>query len=304
MRPKDIFMAAIVLLMSGIVAAQTLDLPKTFFPHAGPWKLKGSRAFDDKTIYDYMNGAADPYMNFTYKQLYVGQYENRDKRIVVEVYDMGSPAEAYGAFTLDVEGTPIPIGTEAAQTEGALRVWKDRFFIKIFDFAAGPLPAADAKLIGEAVAGRIEAAGEKPAILGLIPPSLKPSMFRYFHMDQTLQDIYYVSTKNVLELSAKTEGAWAEIELDGARPKVAVIRYPDAAARDKAWKGFCEAAFTQTAAGAGPIYTEQIKPDESTGIRKFAGAGGELLLALCFEAKNREQCTRILQTLGGEAGRR
>lgn len=280
--------------------AQQIASPKELFPpRIGAWRLIGVQAFDAKTIYDYMNGAADPYMNFTYKQMYMGRYELGNKKIVVELYDMGTPIEAFGAYTLDVDGKPIEIGTEALLSESALRIWKGPYFIKIFDFSSGPVDSEAARDIGTAIATKIEAASEKPKLLALIPASLKPNKIRYFHQAATLSEIYYISTKNVLELSAQTEGVWAEC--DSGKIKIAIIRYPNAETRDKAWAGFCNAIFMQPNAGKGPepIYAEQLEPRSSTGLRKFSGSNGEPLLALCFEARNVEQCKKILDAIGG-----
>ena len=208
--------------------------------------------------------------------------------------------EAYGAYTLDVDGKPASRGTEAILSENALRVWKGPYFIKAFDFAAGPIQAEAVTEIGQAIAAKIDAAGEKPKLLAAIPADLKPCRTRYFHKDATLEDVYYISTKNVLELSDKTEGVWAECELGAAKPKAGVIQYPGAEVRDKAWSGFCAAIFTQPGAGAKaePIYVEQVKPNEYTGIRKLSGANGEPLLGLCFETHNPEECAKVLKSLG------
>jgi len=253
-----------------------------------------------------MDGGAEPYMNFTYKQLYVGQYDSGGKKVVAELYDMGSPTEAYGAYTLDVDGSPVTAGTEAVLSETALRVWKGPYFLKVFDFGAGAIKPEDATEIGKAIADKIETAGEKPKLLAAIPADLKPAKMRYFHKDATLEEIYYIATKNVLELSEKTDGVWAECDLGGAKPKVAVIQYPSAEVRDKAWSGFCAAIFTQpwAVAKAEAIYIEQIKQNECTGLRKLSGADGQPLLALCFECHNSEECAKVLKSLGpGESGK-
>ena len=91
--------AAMVAALAGIASVRAADSPRQFFERQiGEWKLTGGpKPFDKVSIYDDMDGAADPYMNFTYGQLFVAQYEKGEKRLVVELYDMGSPVEAYGA---------------------------------------------------------------------------------------------------------------------------------------------------------------------------------------------------------------
>ena len=307
MKPKTLGVLLALSLLPGVVCAGVPEAVKKLFPpEVGAWKLKGPQAFDEKTIFDYMDGGAEPYMNFTYKQLYVGMYENGGKKVVAELYDMGSPTEAYGAYTLDVDGSPVTAGTETVLSETALRVWKGPYFLKVFDFGAGAIKPEDATAIGKAIADKIETAGEKPKLVAAIQADLKPAKMRYFHKDVTLEDIYYIATKNVLELSEKTDGVWAECECGDAKPKVGVIQYPSAEVRDKAWTGFCAAIFMQPGAGTKPhpIYIEQIKTNECTGIRKLSGANGEPLLALCFECRNLEECAKVLKSLGpGESGK-
>jgi hypothetical protein len=245
-------------------------------------------------------------MNFTYKQLYVAHYEQGKKRLVVELYDMGAPGEAYGAFTLDVNGKPEQIGNESLLSESALRLWKGQYFVNVYDASAGAVTEEGTAEIARAIAARIALAGEKPKLLAMLPAQLKPSKTRYFHRAGTFNEIYYVSTKNVLELSEKTEGVWAECELGTSKVKVALIRYPDPATCDKAWQAFCVTVFPKPGAGSsstGPdsIYVEQVE-NSCTGIRKLSGAGGQPLLGFCFEAGNQEQCAKVLQSLGASGG--
>jgi hypothetical protein len=297
---KKFVVASALLAVCGMALAQGADPRSHFAPEVNGWKLKGAKALDAVAIFDYMDGAAEPYMTYTYKQLYVGQYAKGDQELVVEMYDMGSPPEAYGAYTLEVEGAPASVGSEALQNDGALRVWKGQYFIKIFSSSASAPPGPEAIEIGKAIADKIAVAGEKPKLLAVIPAVLKPAKFRYFHKNEIFSDIFYVSTKNVLELSEKTDAAWAECKVDSAKPKVCVIKYADATTRDKAWDGLCAAVFVQPNAGKGkdPIYAEQLELKVSSGIRKFSGTNGEPLLGLCFEAQTPDQCTKVLQSLG------
>ena len=93
---------------------------------AGGTISRVAQSYDPKTVYEYMDGGADPYLRFDFQCIYTADYKLVDKLVVVEVYDMGSLAQAYGI------SPPIRGGSPSGSARG--RVSKGRC-----SAVAGPL---------------------------------------------------------------------------------------------------------------------------------------------------------------------
>jgi hypothetical protein len=253
--------------------------------------------YDPKTVYDYMDGAADAYLRFDFQGVYTADYHVADRLVVVEVYDMGSSAEAYGIFSTHQLGEGVEVG-QGARFEGPmLRAWQDRFFIKI----AGDEDSKEFRDFATQVARRfVEAIGSPgplPALISFLPGKvLHPSQIRYLHTDADLNAAHYVSTDNVLRLAkGRTDVVFADGSLGGKPLKVAAVRYRTSADRAKALGAFSKTILSRRAKSEkGGMRIEETRKSQFTGVRPFAGPQGEPMLALCFEAKTAALCQEAL----------
>ena len=82
--------------------AGTIELPKT----VGEWKRDdASRVITAETIFKYMNGAGELYLGYRFRRLEVFDYLSTNQgRILVELYYMESPEDAFGLLSLDWGG--------------------------------------------------------------------------------------------------------------------------------------------------------------------------------------------------------
>jgi hypothetical protein len=76
------------------------------------WKAAGpDKIYDRKTIFDYLDGGAEVYLAFDLREVFVRKFKNAaGAEIALDVYDCGSPAEAFGAFTCDRQDPDAGIG--------------------------------------------------------------------------------------------------------------------------------------------------------------------------------------------------
>ncbi|HIE53240.1 MAG TPA: hypothetical protein EYP85_15930 [Armatimonadetes bacterium] len=259
--------------------------------------------YNAQTIFDYMDGAAEIYFTYAFRRLYVAFYRLGKQQVTAEVYDMSTPAEAFGIFTNDLEGEPVEVAQGARYLEGTLRCWQDRFFVKIRGEQDTPELRPFAIQLAHYIATQVQREGNPPALTAALPKALQPRDLRYFHRDTNLNNFYYVSTENVLALSEKTEGVLADGQWEGKPVKVILLQYPTPAARDEGWKGFCEKVLSpQAKTGPAGERIEEFAPEEFTGIRRFLGPRGEPRLVLCFEAKTAEDCRAVLAEVAREKG--
>ncbi|HIE54866.1 MAG TPA: hypothetical protein EYP90_06755, partial [Chromatiaceae bacterium] len=257
--------------MPTIVAVQPAPNFLAIFPQkVNGWKcVMKPQAYDAKTIFDYMNGAAEIYLTYSFRRLYTALYKRGEVQIAVEVYDMGTPAEAFGIFSNELEGDVVPIGQGGRYNFGILRCWKHRYFVRIAGTEDSKAVRKFATQMAKLLVSKIPKEGGLPAmVLQLNKSKLKVCNARYFHRDYNLNNIYYVSTENVLMLGNETNAVLADVKLPGKLMKVLVVHYPKKATRNAALKRFCERILTEKAQrypnGAS---IEETRKGEFTGIR-------------------------------------
>ncbi len=72
--------------------------------------------FDPDNIWDAINGAADLYLEYGFRELAIQEYQCEDVRVSVETYDQGAPINAFGIYrrSRPPDAIEIRVGAEAA----------------------------------------------------------------------------------------------------------------------------------------------------------------------------------------------
>ncbi len=252
------------------------------------WKASGQDAvYDRKTLYDYMDGGAEVYLAFDFRQVFVRKYADAaNNEIVLDVYDMGSPAEAFGMFSCDRQDPAAGIGQGSEYGPGLLRFWRGRYFVSIT--VAGDEDKAEKAVLdlGKAVVPLLGPDGAPPALLADLPAEgLKADRASYFHDHVHLSNRYFISAENVLGLDAKTECAFAEYALPGGdSARLLLVRYPSAE-RARAAEAAFRKALLPGAGADGTFLTEKKK---WSAVRTR-----ENVLAAVFEATSKDYAGRL-----------
>lgn len=255
-------------------------------------------AYNAKTIYDYMDGGADPYLRFDFQRLYAAEYA-AGQTVVVEAYDMGSSAEAYGIFSTDASGEAVKVGQGAVFKGPMLHCWKGRFFIKI----AGEKDTRQFREFARKMAVHLTAGmsqGTLPDLVSALPKEvLRPTQIRYLHTYDDLSNAYYISTENVLALAkGRTDVLFADCRLRGQPLKVVVVRYRKPQDPARALGLFTRAIFSRKAVSRkGGTRFEEVQKNQFTGVRAFSGPNREAMLAICFEARTANACVEALAAI-------
>jgi len=196
------------------------------------WKASGPDAvYDRKTLYDYMDGGAEVYLAFDFREVFVRKYADAaENELVLDIYDMGSPAEAFGLFSCDRQDPEAGIGQGSEYGPGLLRFWRGRYFVSIT--VSGNEDKAEKAVLelGKAVAPLLGPDGALPEMLRILPSAgLQADKTSYFHNHVHLSNRYFVSSENILNLDEKTECLFAEYDSPGGDAgRLLVVRYPDA----------------------------------------------------------------------------
>jgi hypothetical protein len=245
---------AAVLVLGAALAALTLTMPaggavddlgRSIPRTVGGWEANGpDRVFDRTTLYDYMDGGAEVFLAFDFREVWTRTYVPRGSapaaspagpeppELTLDVYDMGSPAEAFGIFSCDREDPDAGIGQDSEAGFGLLRFRQGRYFVTVTASAEDEAALKAVLEIGRAALPALGPPGPRPAILDLLPPAgLRPERTSFFHSNVNLNTRFFISSENILNLDRSTDCAFAEYDrgpAPGEPVYLLLVRYPDA----------------------------------------------------------------------------
>jgi hypothetical protein len=238
-----------------------------------------------------MDGGAEVYLAFDFREVFVRKYADaQENEIVLDVYDMGSPAEAFGIFSCDRQDPEAGIGQGSEYGPGLLRFWRGRHFVSIT--VSGNEDKAEQAVIalGKAVAPLIGPDGGLPELVKLLPAEgLLAAKTAYFHDHVHLSNRYFVSSENVLDLEPRTECVFAEYAAaSGDFGKLLLVRYPDAGRAAAAAASFLK-SLLPAADADGAVRSD----DKGWSMVKARGT----MLAAVFEATSKAYAARLAASI-------
>jgi len=193
---------------SGAAALSAL-LPEKVegYAPAGP-----DRHFTADTLFDLIDGGAEIYRAFNVQRTVHRRYTHAEANdIIADIFDMGSAADACGAYHNDIrEGENPGIGRESEYQGGSLSFWKDRYYVSVVAIHESAASARAVRAIGAAVAEAIPGDAAPPALAGLLPEEgLLVEQLYYFHDHHDLARRYRPVGGNPLRLTRETLGLLA-----------------------------------------------------------------------------------------------
>jgi hypothetical protein len=233
---------------------KTEDLAAFVPASTGAWRAVEDRSFGPETIFDYIDGSGEVYRSYNFRRLFARRYEaGGQAAIIVDFFDMGSAADAYGVFTHDREGEDAGLGQDGTYKGGLLSYWQGPYFISVYAESESPATRAAVFDLGRRIAAAIKITGERPAILGSLPVTgLEASSVRFFHTHFILNYHYFVAAENILGLAPDTEAVLATY---ADKVRLLAVRYPRAERAAGALRSFTS-AYMPDAARPGFVRTE------------------------------------------------
>lgn len=259
------FLLIMICILPAAAAAQGKERgkmnPGIFLPaQTAGWKWDGKEErHDAKTLFGYMDGAAELYLAYGVRNLTVRRYEKPDRPpLTVELYEMASSADAYGIFTFERQDKPAGIGQESEFGGGMLRFWKGEYFSSIYAEGEGDDVEAALLGMGKAVADAIPATGLEPGLVGSVPGKefgLIEASVRFIRSHVLLNQRFFIAHRNILNLNPQTEAVLAQYLRSGTKTQLLIISYPDAKAATEADKSFL-GAYLPDAGGKDRLKTD------------------------------------------------
>jgi hypothetical protein len=209
--------------------------PADFLPPAGAvanWTPAGEvRLYNRDNLYDMVDGQADSFFVYGFKQVAAQNYQQAAGAVVtVEIWQMATPADAYGLFTSAIAGEPIAIGNDGDSDTGRrLAFWQNRYYVQVY--ARHKVDDSILTAFAKAAAQILPTGGERPAVVKRLPPNgLAARGFVFFHEEISIQNEIWLGGENILGLNQQTNGVLGRYEVNGAPARLLVIEYPTAKA--------------------------------------------------------------------------
>jgi hypothetical protein len=180
--------ACAMLVISPALASHLSLAGSNPFPSIPGWQLKGPPvAYSPDNLWDFIDGAAESYLAYSFVDLQVGEYINPESVAVrAELYRHADPDNAFGIYTQ--ERSPdcsfVRHGAQGYEGEGILNFFKGRYYVKLSTHHTGPAAATwlrtVAGYIDTNLAGgsgmpdglkRLPAEGKKPNTEGYVAQS-------------------------------------------------------------------------------------------------------------------------------------
>lgn len=261
----------------------------------GITRMGRPQIYGGNKLFDYMNGGAELFYEYGFKQACVQRYQTPPGEVTVEIYQMDLPANAYGIYTFDTPGEHPPIGQDATYERGLLTFWKERYFVRVFS------ENEDLKetllILGRDIAQKIPQEGERPDILASLPPKgVVEDSLLYFRGQIALNNAYFLSHQDVLTLQAGTEGITFQYKPQAQPLRVIMVRYPTGPLAEEAFQSLRASDVLKEGTMKNEIFLGKSR-------RGYGGATvvGDLLIVV-LDGAGPQAVTRAVRSLAQSGG--
>ena len=148
----------------------------SLLPKFEDWTLSEKpQSYIPGNLFEYINGAAEIYLAYDFKELIVGLYgkkkEADDASLSVEIYDMGSAKNSFGIYSAErfSESDFIPVGNQGYLEEGTLNFLVGRYYIKLLCFDCGDESDEVLKSFSGKIVHKVKDKGQLPPVLSYFP---------------------------------------------------------------------------------------------------------------------------------------
>jgi hypothetical protein len=301
-----------------------VNLPK----QVGPWARQDTpKRVEPQAIFNYMDGGGELYLAYRFDHLDVYEYTSSDQgSILVELYWMKSPDDAFGLLSNDWGGEPTDIGAKpegspvtqvpsarALFGSGLLRLWSDNLYARVLASRDTPASREQVIALGRAVAaGR--AAPPVPALIRALPVSaasdyqLRPNRVSYLRSYLVLNTAFFLASEDILDLNHQVDAVTVQYASPsqpgagttrGSVVQAVVAVYPTAAAATAALTHFRK-AYLPEASGSVP---DASRPEAVKVEQGWVGDGQQgRAVVIVLDCPDEAIARRMVGDLASHAG--
>lgn len=180
----------LVSLLPTVEGMESAEPPDSYFP---------------ETLFEYINGAAEIYLSYDFKELIVAEYKKSDApdSVAVEIYDMGNLKNSFGIYSAEryPDNDFLSLGTQGYMEGGTLNFLVGQYYVKLLCFDCGEKSSGWLRVFSEKIVNRVEEKGGFPSALDVFPkegriPNTEKFILRNVLGYKFLHDGYIVSYKS------------------------------------------------------------------------------------------------------------
>jgi hypothetical protein len=160
-------------------------LPQSF-PDIGLQRMAEIRTYNDKELWEYIDGGAELYLSYNFIEVVTADYKQDSIEIVADIYRFDNDLDAFGLYSMfrspDVQA--IKLGVEGFTAPASLSFVKGEYLVRLVGY--DDTPEGSTALINLA-----------EGINKLLPGTTEyPAMFKYFPTENEvpLTDKYYIES--------------------------------------------------------------------------------------------------------------
>lgn len=247
---------------------------------AAGWIADGEgEAYDTESIYAYIDGHAEVYMAYGMKRCLSRRYAAPagDAEIVVDLFEMESPADAFGVFSHDRAGEEVAVGRGGVFRHGWLSFWQSSWYGSVYATASDETTRETVLAIGRIAADALPRGGEPPQVIHRLPiEELDPTSICFLHSPQILNAHVNVGPDDPFGIGPGVVAAVGAYTSNGTDARLVLVEYGNEAAAVAVETRF--RADGDAAAGRPPMIVGRRGATVAAVVGSETGEWGENLL--------------------------
>ncbi len=149
-------------------------------------KAQALAFYDAETLYKYMDGGADAFLLYDFRQLLHQDFRDEQVDVSLDIFDMATPENAFGMYAS--ERSPsyhyIAVGAEGYDNEGILNFLQGPYYVKLAGFGEGANTVlAD---LANSISAKINGGTSLPAELSVLPKTNRKARSEQFLLKDPL----------------------------------------------------------------------------------------------------------------------
>lgn len=283
--------AGFLLLVCGIftMANATSQLSTLLPEGVHGWKAAGKDSiYNSTTLYDYIDGGAELYLSYGFKEVISRIYRKHGQPdVVVDIFDMTNSRNAFGVFTQSMERVDKSFGQGSHVSKGMVLFWKDCYYVSMVAHPESDESKKALAALASLIDGSIANEGPLPAIVDLLPEQLLVrESIRYFRHHAWINAHYFIADHNLLHIDDTTEAVLAKYGEGPRRSLLLLVEYPQAPQAQQAYGDFVK-SYLPNMPAQGVV---QIEDGSWTSCR----LSGNLFMAV-FNAPQSEDASQLIE---------
>jgi hypothetical protein len=184
----------------------------------GWFKEDVHRIYKGESLYEYINGGAEIYHEYGFKQVITQDYSSKaSESLSLEIFEMDDDTAAYGIYTFKTgtTGKRIPLGNQAVLESYYINVWQAHYVVTISAFSQSEEMQQVLITFAEFICKKLPAGGKPPGLITLLPEENNvEGSLKYIEGKIALYNYYHFSGEDIFQVEKAVRQVYKSDNLD------------------------------------------------------------------------------------------